>query len=191
TRNATNSNVFFKITGISGNTITVDGTLTTENAKQIIIAPIVLDPLFEAQPLTGQTTPAQEAVSAHFVANSFDEVTGTPVPGKIVRDDGGSWLADGFHQDDLVQVSGSPLNSTGAGIVYHITSVTADTITLANGTVIFAEGTQSIGIGRGKAPAIADIKISQVSPFKVNAGGMINIQADKSVYLDSDQTIRI
>src|SRR5262249_38165895 len=35
TRNATNSNVFFKITNISGNTLTVDRTLTAENAKQI------------------------------------------------------------------------------------------------------------------------------------------------------------
>ncbi|HET9187884.1 MAG TPA: hypothetical protein VFN80_08010, partial [Acidothermaceae bacterium] len=194
TRNATNSNVFYKITAISGNTLTVDGTLTGENAKQIILAPIVLDPLFEAQPLTGQTTPAKEAVNqVQFVANGFDETTGTPVPGKIVRADGGSWIADGFQNGDLLQVSGPPdsLNSTGPGLVYHVTDVTADTLTLSNGSVIFAEGPENISIGRGSAPHIADIKISQVSPFKVNAGGTINIQADKSVYLDSDQTIRV
>src|SRR5206468_8522593 len=76
-------------------------------------------------------------------------------------------------------------------LVYRITGISADTLTLANGSVIFAEGPESISIGRGKAPDVADIKISQVSPFKVNTSGTINIQADKSVYLDSDKTIRI
>src|SRR5882762_9427294 len=191
TRNVTNSNVYYKITNISGAVLTVNATLTAENAKQIIIAPIVLDPSFEALPLAGQTTPAQEAVSVHFVANSFDQNTGTPVPGKIVREGGGSWLTDGFQNGDLLQVSGSALNSTGPGLVYRITGITADTLTLANGSVIFAETTESIGIGRGRAPTVADIKISQVSPFKVNAGGMIDIEAGKSVYLDSDKAIRL
>ncbi|PYP94157.1 MAG: hypothetical protein DMD38_16320, partial [Gemmatimonadetes bacterium] len=191
TRNVTNSNVFYKITGISGAVLTVNATLTAENAKQILIAPIVLDPSFEALPLTGQTMPAQEAVSVHFVANSFDDNTGTPVPGKIVREGGGSWLTDGFQNGDLLQVSGSALNSTGPGLVYRITDITADTLTLANGSLIFAETTESISIGRGKAPTVADIKISQVSPFKVNAGAMIDIEAGKSVYLDSDKAIRL
>ena len=75
--------------------------------------------------------------------------------------------------------------------MYRVTAISASTLTLANGSVIFAEGPESIGIGRGRAPTIADIKISQVNAFKVNAGGNIDIEAGKSVYLDSDTTIRL
>src|SRR5206468_11166390 len=69
-------------------------------------------------------------------------------------------------------------------LVYRITGISADTLTLANGSVIFAEGPESISIGRGKAPDVADIKISQVSPFKVNTSGTINIDR-KSTRLNS------
>ncbi|MGH3551947.1 MAG: beta strand repeat-containing protein, partial [Mycobacterium sp.] len=196
TRNATDSNVFDQITAISQDgsgrwVLTVNVGLTSENAKQILVAPIVLDPTFEALPLAGQSTPALKSASVHFVANGFDATTGNPVPGQIVRDGGGSWLADGFQVGDLLQIGSSPSNSTGAGLVYKISAVTAGTITLTNGDVIFNEATETISIGRGRAPAVSDIKVSQVSPFKVNAGGQINVSAGKSVYLDSDQTIRI
>ena len=49
-----------------------------------------------------------------------------PTPGEIVRDDGGSWIADGFQVGNLVQLTGpaSSNNSTGAGLAYTITAIT-------------------------------------------------------------------
>src|SRR5207253_889731 len=68
---------------------------------------------------------------------------------------------------------------------------TAATLTLKSGDVIFAETQESVSITRGKAPTVKFIKVEQITPFKVNATGLIDITAGKSVFLDSDINIRI
>ena len=193
TQNETNANVFYKITAVSGdvdhNTLTVDRSLTTEFAKSVSVAPVVLDPVFQAQG-------GPFSVAVHFIANGFDNNTFSPTPGQIVRDDGVSWLSQGFDVDQLVRLDHSLDNTTTGGLAYRITDVTASTLTLSQSDVIQDEADHtspvSINITRGvPASSVAYIKVEQINAFKVNALGTIDITAGKNVFLNSDLAIRI
>ncbi|HUJ86770.1 MAG TPA: hypothetical protein VLX30_07975 [Burkholderiales bacterium] len=193
TQNATNSNVFYQITGISVNgsgqtVLTLDSSLVTEYSKPVSVGQVVLDPVFSA-------IDSPQSVDVHFVGNHLDSSSGLPVPPQIVRDDSGSWIDDGYQVGDLLRLTGSADNTTGDGTVYTVTAVTADTLTLALGDAIQSEASadtpESVSITRGEAPAVAFIKVEQITAFKVNATGQIDITAGAGVLLDSDTDIRI
>ena len=196
TQNATNLNVFYTLAsdpykdGSGHWVLQVTGALIPENNKAVLVAPVVVDPTFQATQLANSAT--SEAVSAHFVANGFDPTTGDPVPGQIVRDGIGSWITDGFQVGDVLQVTGSLSNSTGTGanangLTYRITKVTDDTITLSNTDVIIAEGTQNITLYRGKVPSVTYIKVEQISAFNVYATGTVDVTAGKGVFLNTGE----
>src|SRR5208283_1151388 len=200
TQNSTDGGTLDQIIGLTPTVLTLSTTVATETSVQITIASVVANPLFEALPLTGQTTPAPESVNVNFVGNGFDNNTGLPMPGEIVRDDGGSWLADGFRVGDLVQLTGpaGSNNSTGVGLAYTVTAVTASTITLSNGDVIFPEGPETISIGRGQHPTITDIQVEQIAPVWISASGQLDITAGMNlspgqggVFIDSLNNVQI
>ncbi len=126
TQNSTDGGALDQIIGLTSTVLTLNTTLATETSVQISIAPVVENPVFEPLPLTGQTMAASESVNVNFIGNGFDNDTGLAMPGEIARDDGGSWLADGFQVGDLVQLTGpaSSNNSTGGGLAYTVTAIT-------------------------------------------------------------------
>lgn len=179
TQNETTSNAFPKITAINGNVITVDGGLATESGKAVTVAPVVLDPAFQAVP------GAPILATVDFVANTIS------TPGQIHRVDAGSWLADGLQVGDLLRLTGSTSNSTTGIFTYKIAALTADTITLGQSSNIFAEAGQTVTITRGVEPVITTIKVGQSDDVNVNATGKIDITAGKNVLLGSTVTIKL
>ena len=69
------------------------------------------------------------------------------------------------------------------------------TLVLSNRDVIFTEGTsvapESISIGRGQSPTIAQIQVAQVAPVWINASSQLDVIAGSSVFIDSRSNVRI
>ena len=185
TQNETDGTLFYLVDAINGDVLTIDPTTpfaAAENGKSVSIAPVVLDPSFQA------IAPAQP-VSVYFSASS---ATGG---GTITRTDGGNWVTDGYKQGQLLEITGSAANSTSPDVPDYIEAVTATTITLGSEDLVFAEGSagtpETVSITDGVSPEPAAIQIDQVNPVTVNAAGLITITAADDVYLDSDVDVRL
>ena len=150
---------FHRIQSVTATVITLDNStsLTTEGGKSIKIAPVVLDPTFQA------SAPPVNA-TVHFTGASLISA------GKIVRVDGGNWIADGFAANQLLQVAGSVENSTTPGMTYRIVSVTSTVITLSSTAHIVTENAnQVVTLRRGVAPNITAIRISNLAACRTYA----------------------
>ena len=185
TQNQTDGTLFYLIDSISGNVLHIDAStplVATEPGKTVTLAPVVLDPSFQA-------TAAAKTASVYFVTNTAAS------GGQIVRTDGGSWIAQGYTVGQLIEITGSAANSTSQDVPDVITAVTATTITLAQDTFVANEASaalpETISIIQGVAPKPIAIQIEQISPITVKMTGALSITATQNVYIDSPIDIRI
>ncbi len=185
TQNETDGAKFYKVIGVNGTLLTIDPTtplVATEVGISATVAPVVLDPTFQA------TAPAQSA-------NVYFTPATATTPGTITRTDGISWIAKGFKVGQLLEIQGSLNNSTSPDVPDVITAVTATTITLASNDFIVAEATsaaaETISLIQGISPQPVAIVIHQIKPINVNATGLVSITAVNNVYLDSAVDVRL
>ncbi|HET6237314.1 MAG TPA: hypothetical protein VFE41_20495 [Acetobacteraceae bacterium] len=185
TQNETDGTLFYKIDAINGATLTIDSSTpipAIEHGMSVTVAPVVLDPLFQA-------TAAPVHASAYFTPNT------AAAGGTITRTDGQSWITQGFAVGDLVEIAGSANDSTSPDVPDVITAVTATTLTLAPEDLVVSEGTaaapETITVTLGVAPKPVAIQIAQINPIQVEATGVINITASQSVFVDSTVDVRI
>ncbi len=119
-QNETDGTLFYKIDAINGTKLTIDASTPIPALEQnisVTVAPVVLDPLFQA-------TAAPAQASVYFTPNT------ATAGGTITRTDGQSWITQGFAVGDLVEIAGSANNSTSPDVPDQITAVTATTLTL-------------------------------------------------------------
>ncbi len=187
TQNATNGNLFYEIAAInsSDTVLTLVSTgaagttslVASETNEAVTVAPVVLDPSFQA---TGATVSADVIFAASTTSGGAT----------ITRTDGGNWVTDGFAVGQLLQITGSNLNSTSDGLTYTVAAVTGQVITLSQSDLIQNEGTQTdpiaIQITPGKAPVITNIEVAQIEPLTADMTGKLNITAGESVLLNSN-----
>ncbi len=185
TQNETDGTLYYKIDAINGATLTIDSTTpipAIEDGISVTVAPVVLDPLFQA-------TAAPVQASVYFTPNT------ATAGGTITRTDGLSWITQGFAVGDLVEIAGSANNSTSPDVPDLITAVTATTLTLTPEALIVSEGTaaapETISVTLGVAPKPVAIQIAQINPIQIEATGVINITASQSVFVDSTVDVRI
>lgn len=181
TENATiRTTVFHRIEALSASVLTIaaGSTMVTENARPITIAPVVVDPNFQA------LAPAQTATA------SFTAGTETAAP-TITRTDGGNWITDGFVANQLLRVSGSADNSTTGSLAYRIASVTGTVITLSSSARVTTDVATVLTLTRGILPTITAIRINHLDDINVTAAGRINITSGKNILLGSTTDIRI
>lgn len=177
----TGTTTFHRIQSVTATVITLDNstTLTSEGGKSIKIAPVVLDPTFQA------SAPPVNATVQFTGATLFSA-------GTVVRVDGGNWITDGFAANQLLQISGSVENSTTNGQTYRIASVTSTVITLnPTASIVTENANQVVTLRRGTAPTITAIRISNLDDVNVNASGGIDIIAGKGVLLGSTIDIKL
>lgn len=94
-------------------------------------------------------------------------------PDTISRNDGGSWLDDGFRVNMKITVGGISGNTTGAGQFYTIAAVTDGVITLIPGDSLVTEAGAQVNI-LGPAPTITAIVIDLRDDVNLNATGKID-----------------
>ncbi len=181
TQNETDGTLFYKIDAINGKTLTIDATTPIPAVEQnisVTVAPVVLDPLFQA-------TAAPAQASVYFTPNT------ATAGGTITRTDGLSWITQGFAVGDLVEIAGSANNSTSPDVPDQITGVTATTLTLTPEDLVVGEATaaapETITVTLGVAPEPVAIQIAQINPIQVEATGVINITAAQSVFVELDR----
>jgi hypothetical protein len=185
TQNETDGTLFYKIDAINGAKLTIDSSTpipAVEQGMSVTIAPVVLDPLFQA-------TAAPVQASVYFTPNT------ATAGGTITRTDGQSWIAKGFAVGDLIEIAGSANNSTSPDVPDVITAVTASTLTLTPEDLTVSEGTsaapETITVTLGVAPKPVAIEIAQINPIQIEATGVINITAAESVFVNSTVDVRI
>jgi hypothetical protein len=181
TQNETDGTLFYKIDAINGATLSIDSSTPIPAIEQnisVTVAPVVLDPLFQAA-----AAPAQATV--YFTPNT------ATAGGTITRTDGISWIAQGFAVGDLVEIAGSANNSTSD----QITAVTVTTLTLSPEDLVVSEATaaapEKITVTLGVTPKPVAIQIAQINPINIEASGVVNITAAQSVFVDSTVDVRI
>ncbi len=172
--------VFQRIEALSASVLTIatGSPMVTESARPITIAPVVIDPNFQA------LAPAQTATAY------FTEGTQTSAA-TITRTDGGNWITDGFAANQLLRVSGSAGNSTTGGLAYRIASVNGTVVTLASSARVTTDVATLLTLTRGILPTITAIRINHLDDINVTAAGSINITAGKYVLLGSTTDIHI
>jgi hypothetical protein len=185
TQNETDGTLFYKIDAINGATLTIDSSTPIPAVEQnisVTVAPVVLDPLFQA-------TAAPAHASVYFTPNT------ATAGGTITRTDGQSWITQGFAVGDLVEIAGSANNSTSPDVPDVITAVTATTLTLTPEDLVVSEGTaaapETITVTLGVTPKPVAIEIAQINPIQIEATGIVNITASQSVFVDSTVDVRI
>ncbi len=97
-------------------------------------------------------------------------------PDTISRNDGGSWIDDGFKVGMAIHVSGISANATASSQSYTIATVTAQVITLVATDQLTTEAGAQVSI-TGPSPAITKIVIDLRDDINVNADGKIDVQA--------------
>lgn len=181
TQNATiRTTVFHRLVGVTATVLTIGAgsPMATETARPITIAPVVLDPNFQAM------APAVTA-TAFFTGGTQTNVA------SITRTDGGSWITSGFAAGQLLRVTGSVENSTTGSLTYRIASVSASVITLTSSARITTTEAATVSLTRGILPTITAIRISHLDDINVTASGKVDITAGKNVLLGSTTDIRI
>jgi Ca2+-binding RTX toxin-like protein len=111
----------------------------------------------------------------------------------ITRTDGGNWVTDGFADDMRIHVSGSAVNNTGVGEYYLIDTVNATVITLASASDLTTESGKTVTItpevNDPTAPGVVikTIVIDQREDVDLEITGKVDVRAQESVYLGSEQ----
>ncbi len=187
TGNQTEKGKLYQVASVSSTILTLApqdtntgaNVLVSETQKTVEIAPVVLDPTFQAlsSPLS---------LTVNYQDNGYSN--NAVVPDTITRTDGGSWITDGYLVGDKVQVTETATNTTR---VFTLTAVSADVLTLSSTDNLLTKTGVAIQIARGVAPIISTIQVDNRDDVNFTATGILNATAGLNIYLGSTTDIKL
>jgi Ca2+-binding RTX toxin-like protein len=178
TVNATANGVTYHIAALSADTIWLDpgDELQVDFAITVRIAGVIDDPLAPV------VTADSGSVSVDFYDNGLEADS-------IVRNDGGSWLADGFAAGMRVAVAGTGSNVTGDNVYLTVASVSVSSLVLATYERLIDETGVSVRISGGNTASVQAIRVSQVDDIDIDATGALGGIVGGQAYVGSEQSI--
>jgi len=177
---------------LSPETVTVTGT-STSAPVYFTAGQNVTSTVQGAYFVTGGSLGAAQA--AEFVlaglSYTFDSQYGSNPA--IVREDGGSWITDGFVAGQQILVSGSANNSNSAANPYTIVKVTATSLILANSTHISVDNQPDTLTVATTSGTITRTDSGSFIDAGFQAGQMITVagSTDNSTAVSTTQSVTI